>query len=176
MIPIVVLEVIKQARTDLQIIAVDKLDIFERLETVERLIPLSPDETLATCFSFMYHLRDCDDCNGYDGNLRRIGNTLFAAIRAWLVSNRLAFHAGRKNWDRGDVESVCVGRWESKGGKYWAELWWGRFDYSYRSNNSGGSVCNPNLPFDKAVLVMQAKVDRGMFLTDTAVVPMKRVS
>ncbi len=169
---IAVREAIASARTDLILITVDKVDLLERLGTIERLVSLSPEETLESCFALMYYLRDCDDC---DGNLRRIGNELFAVIKAWYDGNKQARHADRKNWDRGDVEPVCVGRWESRGGKHWVELWWGRYDYSYSNNNSGGSVCNPNLPLDQAVTVMQAKVDRGMFLPDMAVVPMKRV-
>ncbi len=161
---IAIREAIELARADLQLVT--DSNILEQLETIERMLPLSPDETLDSCIAFMC---DCD------GDLRRIGNDLLHVIRAWYHNNKLAWRADRKNWNRGDVEAVCVGRWESRGGKHWAELWRGRFDYYYHSNNSCGSVCNPNLSLDQAVMVMQAKVDRKKFLPCSAVVPMKRV-
>lgn len=164
---IVVLEAIERAEIELWWASTDTLSLLEQLKTIRQVLPLSPDETLDSCITFRY---DCD------GDLRRIGNDLLHVIKAWYDGNKLAWRAGRRYWDRGDVEAICVGCWESKGGKHWAELWWGRYDYYYRSNNSGGSVCNPGLPLDQAVMVMQAKVDRGMFLPCSAVVPMKQVS
>ena len=174
---IAVREALKQARSNLMLVSIDTSSILARLETIERVLPLSPDEAVGSCFALVYHMRDCADGMDDGGdNLRCIGNDLFAIIKGWYDSNKLAFRADRRNWDRGDVESVCVGRWESRGGKHYVELWWGRYDYHYHSNNASGSVCNPKLPLDQALTVMQAKLDRGMFLPDVAVVPMKRVS
>ncbi len=167
---IVVREAIKQARTDLQLAMIDTLSLLGQLETVERVLSFSPDETLESCITFK---RNCAD---YDVSLYHIGNDLYSVIRLWYHNNKFAWRIDRRNWDRGDVKTTCVGRWESRGGQYWVELWWVRYNYSYRSNNASGSVCNPNLSLDQAVMVMQAKVDRGMFLPDSAIVPMKRVS
>jgi len=119
----------------------------DRLTMLKGVAPVSPREGLSTCAEFIH---DCNDVfnrlddDGYKDaalTVRCIARKLLEDCTRWCgvaIANE-----DRKEWDRGEVRAVCVGRWESVGGKYWVELCRGRFDYSYTSNNSCGSVCSP---------------------------------
>ena len=67
-----------------------------------------------------------------------------------------------------------LARWESRGGKHWVELHGADGCYSYRGNGCGGSLGRLET-IDTAVVVVQAKVNSGYFLPDSAKLPMKRV-
>lgn len=62
-----------------------------------------------------------------------------------------------------------IGRWESKTGKHWVELY---ADCTYKSADAGG--CLGNISQHAAIAAMQAKVDNGYFLPDSAKTPMRR--
>ena len=152
-----------------------------RFDTVMSIAPYSAHETLhagrAACRGIWDQIHKADDA-GFETlaeNLRGIISEFLAVLTGWYGYADDAEKISRKDWDRGDVEDVCIGRWESRGGKYYAELWHGRYDYRYRGTWGGGSICNPNFSADAAVLVMQARLARGCFLPDNAKVPMKRV-
>lgn len=69
---------------------------------------------------------------------------------------------------------TVLARWESRGGKHFAELHKSVSGYSYTGNGCGGSL--GALESDgAAVTVMQTRVDSGYFLPDSAILPMKRV-
>jgi len=99
-----------------------------------------------------------------------------ASLEIWYDCAYAAEKADRKNWDCGSVTAAYIARWESRGGKYWVELWRGGCDYSYRSDSGGGSVCRPDAPIEGAIAVMQSKLARGCFLPDCAKLPMKRIN
>lgn len=82
----------------------------------------------------------------------------------------------------GDEEQK-IARWESKGGKYWVDLYFnpafkladGRTvaDAHYRGDSSGGSIQAGTAA--EAINVMQKRIDRGGFQPDAAKTPMRRV-
>ena len=158
------------------------IQLFDRLATIGKVMSISMDEALAACRAFEDNIstwaRYMDDEGETDANndLRCIAYDLYHVKIGWCKSIVAAERADRKNWYRGDVDSVCHGRWESRGGKHFVELWSGRYDYRYRTNNGGGSVCDPRMPVESAMTVIQSMIDRGQFLPDKAVLPMKRVS
>ncbi len=70
-----------------------------------------------------------------------------------------------------------IARWESRGGKHYAELYHTATGYGYRGNGCGGSLATVATAATAAtaVTIMQARVDSGYFLPDKAVLPMVRV-
>lgn len=69
---------------------------------------------------------------------------------------------------------MMLARWESRGGAHWVELRVSNGCYSYAGRDCGG--CLGVLESDEAaVAVIQAKVDSGYFLPDSAKLPMKLV-
>lgn len=76
-----------------------------------------------------------------------------------------------------------IARWESKGGKYWVDLYYnpafelsdGRvvIDAHYQGHGCGGSVPDATSEQD-AIDRMQQRVDRGYFQADANKTPMKR--
>jgi hypothetical protein len=81
------------------------------------------------------------------------------------------------------VERKLLAKWVSVGLKYWVELRKHTDDdgcllyYSYRSDNGGGPLvtAHPVMQDEKAIRVMQARVNLRRFLPDDAVMPMRRV-
>jgi len=113
------------------------------------------------------------DCNEA---ISDVVNHLWSDIQTWWRRNdsELGGHGHdciNCGYDRDD----CIGRWESRGGKYWVELRRGRYDYHYRANNAGGGVCSGELPITIALQIMQVMLDKGRFLPDNAKTPMKLV-
>jgi hypothetical protein len=81
------------------------------------------------------------------------------------------------------TEPKRIARWESKGGKYWVDLYFNPcfhlangtdvIDAHYRGDNCSGPVtCIDELT---AIIAMQARVDRGYFQADANKTPMHRV-
>ncbi len=177
-------EALKSARHSVKILKLDQptqTKLIGRIETARKMVSLSPGVTKDTCRKFR------DDCGGLhdrlvsDGRIGmsydayRVAQKLLSACAKWYKIAVVAERAARKAWNYGNTESVCVARWESRGGKWWVELSQGRYDYSYRSNNAGGSVCAPDVANNLATMVVQAMLDCGQFLPDDAVIPMRRV-
>jgi hypothetical protein len=160
---------------------VDPIKTIDRLNRMIIVARISPFEALATGREALRDIERYDEHAKDSGRdelsdlLYDIASDLRSALTVWYRDAQYAEKTSRKNWDRGDVENECVGRWESRGGAHWAELWRGRFDYSYRSGNAGGSLCNPNVSVESAVAVMESRIARGCFLPDNAVLPMKRI-
>ncbi len=69
---------------------------------------------------------------------------------------------------------AVLARWKSRGGAHYAELRKSAGGYSYTGNGCGGGL-GAVKSGDAAVAIMQARVDSGYFLPDSAKVPMKRV-
>jgi len=77
-----------------------------------------------------------------------------------------------------------IARWVSSGFRYWVQLRKhtddeGRLLYfTYRSDNGCGTLrtVNPAMQDESAIRVMQARVDLGYFLPDSAVTPMQRIT
>ena len=77
-----------------------------------------------------------------------------------------------------------IARWESRGGKYWVELFYnpafklanGNFmiDAHYRGNSCGGGVVA--ISEDSAIAEMQKKIDMGYFQADANKTPMRRIA
>ena len=81
------------------------------------------------------------------------------------------------------TEPELIARWESRGGKYWIDLYFNPcfhlangtdvVDAHYRGDGCGGPVtCTDELT---AILAMQAQIDRGYFQADANKTPMRRV-
>jgi hypothetical protein len=69
---------------------------------------------------------------------------------------------------------MVVARWESSGGKHWAELHDnGDGSFSYRGNGCGGFMGAMSQAL--AIAELERKVGDGYFLPDVAKTPMKRV-
>jgi hypothetical protein len=67
-----------------------------------------------------------------------------------------------------------IARWESRSGKYFAELEKDDKGYTYTGNGCGGNL--GMIESDEvAVTMMQVRIDSGYFLPDSAKTPMKRV-
>ena len=82
-------------------------------------------------------------------------------------------------------EPKRIARWESRGGKYWVDLYFNpcfyfcdgttAVDAHYRSDNSSGGVDNVSTEAE-AIAAMQIRyVDRGYFQADANKTPMHRV-
>lgn len=69
---------------------------------------------------------------------------------------------------------VAIARWESRGGAHYAVLHESNGCYSYTGNGCGGGLGAVESR-EAAVAIVQARVDSGYFLPDSAKVPMKRV-
>jgi hypothetical protein len=67
----------------------------------------------------------------------------------------------------------AVARWESRSGKWWAELFHDGAHAFYRGVGCGGNMGIIGEP--EAIAEMQRKVDSGYFQPDAAKTPMKRV-
>jgi len=67
-----------------------------------------------------------------------------------------------------------IARWESPRGAHWVELYRTDDGCAYRANGAGGFM--GRIDDVTALAQMQERVDRGYFLPDMAVVPMKRVA
>jgi hypothetical protein len=80
-------------------------------------------------------------------------------------------------------EPKLIARWESRGGKYWVNLYFNPcfhlangtdiVDAHYRGDGCGGSV-NGQTEIE-AIADMQMRVDRGYFQADANKTPMHRV-
>lgn len=67
-----------------------------------------------------------------------------------------------------------VAKWESKTGKHWVVLYRDDYGYGYTSPDAGGFL--GQLPSDEdAIAQMEAKIETGYFLPDSAKTPMRRV-
>lgn len=181
------IEAIETAKRDIQVELKDLakpddlVKMRDGLDRVFLLAPYSPTEARNVATRVTLVLQYCTNCVNSAENsdlhkrLVRIGVGFRNTFNAWYAKARREECEGRKDWHDPTIEDGCVGRWESRGGKYWAELCRGPFDYYYRSNNSSGSIGHPNMPELGAVAVMQSMVDRGCFLPDKAKAPMRRV-
>lgn len=63
-----------------------------------------------------------------------------------------------------------LARWESKGGKYWVEVYGDERGQTYRSDDGGGNL--GNIGEDAAIEQVEKRVLRGDFLPDRAKTPM----
>ena len=80
-------------------------------------------------------------------------------------------------------EPKRIARWESRGGKYWVDLFFNPtfhlcngqtvVDAHYRGDNCGGPVNGQTE--SEAIAAMQAQIDRGYFQADANKTPMHRV-
>lgn len=80
-------------------------------------------------------------------------------------------------------EPKLIARWESKGGKYWVDLFFNpcfhlangtdMVDAHYQGQGCGGSVDGQTI--EETIASMQARVDRGYFQADANKTPMHRV-
>lgn len=80
------------------------------------------------------------------------------------------------------TESKLIARWESRGGKYWVELYFNPafrlangstvVDAHYKGQGCGGSV-RGNTP-DEAIADMEQRVASGYFQADANKTPMRR--
>ncbi len=153
----------------------------KRLVMARKVMAFNPAVTLATCQQFVYDCTNLMTCMADDGECDKFGDVqnvateLINASTDWYKIAIIAEREARKGWDYTAVSVEQVAKWESRGGKYWVVLKRGRYGYYYCSNNSCGSVCDPNLPSFKAVTVLGAMLDLGRFLPDEAVLPMKRI-
>lgn len=160
----------------IMVLDVDRLDALEAL--LDRLVAVSqfnPDEALEVARlvrnDILAYGRNAD-CSGESEDM---AVTFVTDIRAWYGPAKEADRACRRAWGGMGEEAECHGRWESRGGKYWVELWGGWDGWSYRGKSQGGNVCRPNLPVDGALTVILSMLARGRFLPDNAKVGMKRV-
>ena len=81
-------------------------------------------------------------------------------------------------------EPKHIARWESRGGKYWIDLFFNPafhlcngqtvVDAHYRGDGCGGSVDGVKTE-SEAIAAMQARVDRGYCQADANKTPMHRV-
>lgn len=72
------------------------------------------------------------------------------------------------------MSADVLARWESRGGAHYVELTRSLAGYGYTGCGCGG--CLGAIGSDEAAIaVMQARVDSGYFLPDSAKLPMKRV-
>lgn len=69
---------------------------------------------------------------------------------------------------------VVIARWESRGGAHYVELRKSAGSYGYTGRNCGGQLGAVESD-EAAVAIIQARVDSGYFLPDSAKVPMKRI-
>ncbi len=181
-------EALKTAASDLRFVtkcylSLNELKILtDRLVMTEKVMMLNPSVTRETCQKFHDDCEELHDRLVSDGHInmayevRRVACELFSDCNTWYRVARITDEIVRKGWTRNNGESECIARWESRGGKWWVELWRGRFDYYYRSVCFVGSVCSPFVTNDKAAIVMQAMLDCGRFLPDDAGIPMRRVT
>ena len=56
-----------------------------------------------------------------------------------------------------ESKRVVIGRWESDGGKYWAELYRDAYGYGYQGKNSGGNMGRDVTTDAEAVAWMEAR-------------------
>jgi hypothetical protein len=156
-------------------------DLLERFDMVATVAPISASEGKQAGIAALNALADCireADINGDADDARDLGQIASAFcrdLRIWSDEAHRMELAFRRNWADPNIREHREARWESRGGKYWVELLHGPYDYHYRCQDGCGSVCNPNAPVEAALTVMQSKLDRGMFLPDSAKLPMKRV-
>lgn len=81
-------------------------------------------------------------------------------------------------------EPKLIARWESRGGKYWIDLYFNpcfhfcdgtsAVDAHYRGRGCGGGVDGVTTE-NEAIAAMQAQIDRGYFQADANKTPMHRV-
>ena len=81
------------------------------------------------------------------------------------------------------TEPKRIARWESRGGKYWVDLFFNPafhlcngqtvVDARYRGNGCGGPVNGQTET--EAIAAMQIQIDRGYFQADANKTPMHRV-
>jgi hypothetical protein len=82
------------------------------------------------------------------------------------------------------TEPKHIARWESRGGKYWVDLFFNPafhlcngadvVDAHYRGDGCGGGVDGVKTE-SEAIAAMQARIDRGYFQADANKTPMHRV-
>jgi hypothetical protein len=144
-----------------------------RFDTVLAIGSINKQEARYAGRAALQGLNDCAEQvaeAGCEILLRKIASDFWTDLQGWWASESYDVWT-----DCGYHRDDCIGRWESRGGKYWVELHHGRYDYSYRSGGAGGSVCVGNLPVETALMIMQNMLDRNWFLPSAAVIPMKRV-
>jgi hypothetical protein len=66
-----------------------------------------------------------------------------------------------------------MARWESRSGKWWANLYHDGEHAFYRGVGCGGNM--GLITWEAAIVELQAKVDSGYFQPDALKIPMKRV-
>lgn len=70
------------------------------------------------------------------------------------------------------TESILIAKWESRSGKYYAELFHDGESAFYCGDDCGGNL--GLMSKESAITTLQARVDSGYFLPDAAKTPMKR--
>lgn len=121
-------------------------------------------------------------CNGLTrlhgefGQIYDILATITSAFGNWYPGAEESESMLRASWSNyGTRVTVCVGRWESEGGKYWVELLHGTDGWGYNSADCNGDVCGGLVTANAAKAVLQSKIDRGMFVPNLAFLPMTKM-
>ena len=177
-------EMVETAARNLRVALKGVADPIKTIVSLNRMLSLariSPVETLETgrvawrgILEFASYAED-NGRNHLAEELRCIARNVDSVLAGWYSVANDTEKAARRSWDRGEVCTKIVARWESRGGKHYVELRRGRYDYGYDANSAAGSICNPNVTIEEAVMVVEAMLARGCFLPDSAVLPMKRV-
>jgi len=174
--PIILEDSIIMGRSELRRVLKDRISpavlesllaMFDRVLTVA---PHNHDEARQAGRMALTAIQDCAFHNGCEALADSAIRDFWSDIQGWWFHNRCNDRACRT--DCGHDRADCIGRWISRGGKHWVELWRGRYDYYYQSNSSGGSVCDGDVPIATALTVMQVMLDRGKWLPDGAKMPM----
>ncbi len=168
------------AKSKLRDLLDDPADLFKRFDEAVAVSHLSASggeaAGLAAGSAIVDYAWATDDANCVS-NVNNVICAFVADLRVWYNEAHRMERAFRRNWRDSNICNSCVARWESRGGRYWVELWHGPTEYRYASAYAGcGSVCSPHAPLVAAVTVMQSKLERGCFLPNVAKLPMKRVS
>jgi hypothetical protein len=84
------------------------------------------------------------------------------------------------------TEPKRIARWESRGGKYWVDLFFNPafhlcngtdvVDAHYRGDNCGGGVDGVSTEAEAIAAIQTRYVDRGYFQADANKTPMRRVA
>lgn len=154
--------------------------VIGRLRAILPLVSISANETfVAGCevcleiFDYACGLKEAGRGNRAD--LYHIFSNFRNDLHVWHHCAYAAELEARKNWVNHNIHDGCITKWESNDRLHYVELRRCPQDYYYTSGFGCGSVCNPNLPVESAVLVIQSMLARGCFLPDAAKLPMKRV-
>ncbi len=145
------------------------------LETVIEVAPHCPDEA-QTVGQLV--------CNGLAGLTDELATiydilaTITNAFGDWYPSAKETDRMLRASWEtQGARIPQCVGKWASEGGtKYWVRLLHGANGWCYESTDCSGDVCCGLATAGAAKAVLQSKIDRGMFVSNRAFLPMTKVN